>query len=622
MIIHSLCAENLLKYHRLELKDLPEQGLIAISGHNESGKSSIGECLCFALFGRSFAVDLEEVEKLIRWGDSRCSATLEFSAGDEQRYRITRMLDRDANHSAKLCRSQDPDQPLARGVDAVAEKVYDILGYYFDEFIESFYLAQREITTPHPHSYAVKIMAGIAPLEYCQSELEDELGKEQRAVEDAESRAADVDGQLERLAFDAGQLEGLEQDHATLAELDQDVAQRRESLHRASDEYREGEPRLRETESSRDTASSLRLSFLLLALLGLGMWGLLSQLPEAPVVKQMTELLAGSVPGWNVQHLTWILFAGVACVILFILFWARVASCNGRIRELHGAGERLHDEFGLVDGLESSLPDDIRDQTAAAEGVDELLETRLDARMRDQIGLRLREGIAGTQEVDRAVEREEGWMDATRRRLQQQLSDMNETLERERSRQDEYNKILGLKTAFERLTEEHSHRIKLREMADELLLGASRHLSYRFNHDLRGLVSKTLPLFTDQRYEHLQIEGDLSVRAFSNEKRDFMDLDEISSGTQRQIMLALRLALSQELVFRMVKGSQFLFLDEPFAFFDANRTRSSLKVLPSLSDEIRQIWVVAQAFPDEVDFDLHIHCNRETDSYVSDFQGR
>ncbi|MCU7809809.1 MAG: ATPase, partial [Candidatus Thiodiazotropha sp. (ex Notomyrtea botanica)] len=131
---------------------------------------------------------------------------------------------------------------------------------------------------------------------------------------------------------------------------------------------------------------------------------------------------------------------------------------------------------------------------------------------------------------------------------------------------------------------------------------------------LRGLVSKTLPLFTENRYEHLQIDDDLSVRAFSSEKRDFMDLDEISSGTQRQIMLAVRLALSQELVERTVKGNQFLFLDEPFAFFDEHRTRSALTVLPTLSEELNQIWIIGQAFSDDLKFDRHIQCERNRDS--------
>jgi DNA repair protein SbcC/Rad50 len=104
------------------------------------------------------------------------------------------------------------------------------------------------------------------------------------------------------------------------------------------------------------------------------------------------------------------------------------------------------------------------------------------------------------------------------------------------------------------------------------------------------------------------------VRAFSNEKRDFMDLEEISSGTQRQIMLAVRLALSQELAGRTVRGEQFLFLDEPFAFFDEMRTRCALTVLPTLSDELNQIWIVAQDFADDLHFDYHVKCDRSFQS--------
>ena len=158
-------------------------------------------------------------------------------------------------------------------------------------------------------------------------------------------------------------------------------------------------------------------------------------------------------------------------------------------------------------------------------------------------------------------------------------------------------------------------KIAVRTLANELLAGANDHLSTEFNNDVRDLVSRTLPLFTEGRYEHLQIDKNMVVSVFSGEKRDFLDLEEVSSGTQRQIMLALRLALSQELVNRSVEGEQFLFLDEPFAFFDEARTKSSLKVLPQLSDQINQIFVVAQDFPEEnmPDFDLHLECFREID---------
>jgi exonuclease SbcC len=167
---------------------------------------------------------------------------------------------------------------------------------------------------------------------------------------------------------------------------------------------------------------------------------------------------------------------------------------------------------------------------------------------------------------------------------------------------------------------EHRHRLQLRELAEDLLLGASRQLSRRFNHQLHELMSKTLPLFTEGRYQHLQIDEQLTVRAFSREKQDFLDLDEISSGTQRQIMLALRLALSQELVNRVVQGPQFVFLDEPFAFFDEQRTRAALAVLPTLSAEITQVWVVSQAFPEELPLARRIRCERDRDARIEGWE--
>jgi exonuclease SbcC len=162
---------------------------------------------------------------------------------------------------------------------------------------------------------------------------------------------------------------------------------------------------------------------------------------------------------------------------------------------------------------------------------------------------------------------------------------------------------------------EHEGRIAVREAAQGLLRGAAQQMSHRFNRDVRNLVSKTLPLFTDGRYEHLQIDADLNVRVFSADKRDFMGLDEISSGTQRQIMLALRLALSQQLLERTGKDRQFVFLDEPFAFFDAARTRRALAELPGLSERIPQIFIVAQSFPHELagGFTLHLECARDKD---------
>jgi exonuclease SbcC len=167
--------------------------------------------------------------------------------------------------------------------------------------------------------------------------------------------------------------------------------------------------------------------------------------------------------------------------------------------------------------------------------------------------------------------------------------------------------------------EEVQERIADRRHGCELIAGAIVHFSNKFNRDVKDLVGRMLPRFTDGRYEHLKIDQDLKVRVFSNEKRNFMDLEEVSSGTQRQIMLAVRLALTKKLLSRTAKGKQFAFLDEPFAFFDEERTRRALQALAHIGDDISQVWIVAQDFPPdcEVQFDTRLICSRDSDTLVA-----
>jgi hypothetical protein len=91
MIINRIRSEHVLKYAQLDLNHLPPRGLIAVSGPNESGKSTIGEIMCFALFGRTFSLRPDEIVNLIRWGEPRGSASLDFSI-DEAQYRISRFF--------------------------------------------------------------------------------------------------------------------------------------------------------------------------------------------------------------------------------------------------------------------------------------------------------------------------------------------------------------------------------------------------------------------------------------------------------------------------------------------------------------------------------------------------
>ncbi len=273
MIIHRLTAENLLKYRHLELSDLPEQGVIAIGGYNESGKSSVGESVCFALFGRSFAVGPDALEKLIHWSESSCSVTLAFSMARGTRYQVHRFLDRDGHHAASLCSTEDSDHPVAQGVEAVSDALHAILGYTFDVFIDSFYLAQREITAPHPHSHSVKIMAGIAPLERCRAEIKQELARDREIVDTSGQGIEEAAARLQAVDFDAQRLAETEEARNRAAGLVASAHHCRESLNSVAADYREHSSRLWTALRGRATAMALGLLSLLLAAAALGLWG-------------------------------------------------------------------------------------------------------------------------------------------------------------------------------------------------------------------------------------------------------------------------------------------------------------------------------------------------------------
>jgi len=594
MIIHSINAKNVLKYEKLELKDLPQEGVIAISGFNESGKSTIGETICFALFGRTFSIDEDELEKVIRWGESDCSVTIHFSSekaddADGELYGITRMLDCDGNHSAKLFKVYNEENPIARGIDRVDDALFDLTSIEFDEFIESFYLAQREITTPHPHSYALKTMAGIATMEYCEVGINEDIRQELEASDELGSRIAQLEEQVEELELDDEHLDSLTAQHNKALE---DKAQTDEILanyKNAIEHYNDTAPKLSHCQSKKSRGSFWRFIYFVLAVVGLGLWWVLVKMPDAAIHEQVSQLLQSYLPQLTVKYYPYLLYMGAIAGILFLASWAAIVSQKGNIVRLSKAGTELAEKMQAIDTMRGVSADEPRQIL-----LNQVTTSQIQAKKLDEGTIEDLKFLAQQQEQQAGT-----------------ISELSSALVTERERVNRAAELMEKIDTLGVQIDEKAARNQVRELATELLTGASRHLSKRFNHIIRDHVGKTLPLFTENRYEHLQIDEDLTVRVFSNEKHDFMDLDEISSGTQRQIMLAVRLALSQEMVSRKVHSRQFLILDEPFAFFDEERTEKSLQVLPKLSNDLPQIWIIAQTFPDNMDFENSIYCERD-----------
>jgi exonuclease SbcC len=624
MIINSVKADNVLKYASLKLQDLPARGLIAITGANESGKSSIGETVCFALFGRTFSLDFDELTKIIRWDETHCSVELEFTPSDGKRYRLERFLDDAGNHSARLALADGAGEaPLARGVEQVADKVFELIGYEFEEFIESFYLAQREITTPHPHSYAVKTMAGLVTLEYCAEACR---GDHDETLAEVETRRADLEKlqtELDELEIDPRRFAQLQSEHDTIGRRLAEAERLVERMDTASVDYQDALPKRGKALSSRRQAGLWAGFCLLLALLLGAGWLLLDTLPSHSLAVKLADFLSTHIAFWQTEMTAWLLYMAVAFAFICLFFMFRRNVMEGQINGMEAVAQTLStliDELPVVEtaraaAVESS--DLVESPEASAETQEPLVESSpqaVDRAARGRLTQRINDWQITTLEVRDGVGGEQHLLRQEMAQAAEHKRELDRAIALEQARLDKAEQLRTLQGELRERIGEREHHSDICNLADQLIQGAAREISYQFNRKLRGQVSKTLPLFTENRYEHLQIEDDLTVRAFSSEKRDFMDLDEISSGTQRQIMLAVRLALSQELVGRTVKGSQFLFLDEPFAFFDERRTRSALTVLPTLSEELNQIWIIGQAFADDLHFDLHIRCERDRDS--------
>lgn len=740
MIIHRVWSENVLKYALLDLNHLPEHGVIGVSGLNEAGKSTIGETICFALFGRTFSYEARDIVHVIRWGEPRCAVSVDFSIHG-QHYVVSRYLDENGHHGVRL--SNQADEPLARGIEAVQEALTALLGFGFDEFIESFYLAQREITTPHPHSTAVKKIAGIAALEHVAVQAHQEIQHEQHAMQRAEHAMAGVQQQIATLNLDPTLLPSLTRQRDTLHTLQQRGAQHSADLQARIERFRSADAHLRQAvdafcEAGIDTtyqgwrshvdALQARLAELpqihkhdpllanltsalkgftddarqrladfealhhsagvyrkhLTRLLGEGTvapstaqpdtvpyaethrrlrerlyrlrqrrtttrvgvggalaltaiawstWGLLTQAPASRLAQNLAGWLAYHLHGWEQTYQTWLLpAAGLGTLLLVLGIWRsrRLSAQITQVQEdLEQVAQQVTHARQQATALETftslPLPQAVRllagfqhedvatalrrvQQSASAEWID---PASLEA-YRTHLRQLYQHCQANIAEQCRALTAQLQAAQADTAARQAQITQLDREITQEQARHQHLGDLEAMLASHCGDKATRAHRIAVRELANALLGGGAQYIAKTFNRDIRSLVSRTLPLLTQGRYEHLKIDENLDVQVFSNDKRDFMQLEEISSGTQRQIMLAVRLALSLQFIKTTLGRPQCIFLDEPFAFFDEARALSALRAFSELSAELRQIWIVAQSFPKDFTFAMQIPCRQDT----------
>jgi len=743
MIITRLAATNLLKHARLVLSHVPD-GLIAVSGPNESGKTSVVEAICFALFGRTFSRGPERIGQIIRWGESSCSVELEFKGVGDSSYTVKRSLDARGTHAAALHRT-GKEVPMATGPQAVNDEIVKVCGFDFPQYLDSVYLAQLEISQRHSQSETIKAIAGTAELEAVVGELGAEIRGETQNIAEIDDEITQLDHQIAALGLrdDAvGRLE-TERTHANeqidkmqteidglqkasvdahdagvelqragnrlartglaapisewrqrvdavarsvetiqaacqAVEMDSplrsgggltfhldDMQERLAAFDRLGEPARvcraqlgdllgerTGEPRggpkqlplpkqqgrfRRQLAGNRTAAMLLTLlvvAGVLLSAVDWSGWWLLSELPDSESGKTLSEWLAKYVAWLGVSDAASLkraalIVTGITVLLLFLLWQvrARVAVARARLAKSGTQLMRVRGEAALLDNLDRTpLPELMSglEKLDSPELRDVVQEFRNDAgtvfvekqshadyqrkltkllgRSANDLG-ELRDALAvKVGGIDRDMEEQRAHVDKIERDIADELG-----------RREQASRMQGLIDDAKAKREAHAGRIRVRELAAELVRDTCRSVYRRFNRVLSSYTADVMPKMTEGRYRQLQVDDDLQVRVFSAEKNGFAELNELSSGTQRQILLAVRLAMSKALVDGAQQGRQYLIMDEPFAFFDRGRIRGTINALPRVDKNITQIWIIDQEFESSDLFDLRIECAPDSD---------
>ena len=256
MIIRAVRAENFMRFSRLSVADLPRQGLIGLEGPNESGKSTIGEAILFAFFGRTRSSKTCPIENLIQWGKEFLRVEVEFTVlveGEERGFQVFREIDRFGTNYVKLVALPERSD-VAVGNIQVGRFLERQIGLTYQEFEQAFYHDQygSRVVDPSLRQF-VEGMTGIAQMDQAVDGLRAEIERRQREFGHYQKDLARNQKQIDRHAQAADRMPELEENVGRLADsldgLQQEIAGSRSAVEvqrRAATERQDTEKRLRE----------------------------------------------------------------------------------------------------------------------------------------------------------------------------------------------------------------------------------------------------------------------------------------------------------------------------------------------------------------------------------------
>lgn len=162
-------------------------------------------------------------------------------------------------------------------------------------------------------------------------------------------------------------------------------------------------------------------------------------------------------------------------------------------------------------------------------------------------------------------------------------------------------KLAYLEERKERLL--HKHAL-IRVIRENIAWAREESIS-GFSESIGERMGEILCAITGGKYESVEVDGNLGVKAFSEEKGEYLDLDSkealavLSSGTLDQMFLAARLAVLDSIT---GKSRPPLILDDTFVSFDdMGRKRNAFDLLKGIAGDYQVLYFTCHECPADLE---------------------
>lgn len=582
----------------------PASGAVLIEGANESGKSTLFECIYFGLYGSGLVTEdnRRSFESLIMYGEESARVCLGLRTSDRT-LKIERTIRRGKLTTASL---------TVTGVDSVPERitaVREVNHRIIDElggldgtallnscFVEQKRLGKLEELAAGERRNSLLRILNLDKISQLEDQYRvrqaDEVAVRQLADQAAAACARQEEAVLRvqvtqlRAALDRQnrelKLEATKRQEDELTALTDRIA-RLERL-RQIDAQRAAAPR------RADLQERQREVGVLLArrprIIGAGLVGtavlLLATFGALAAGSPVAAIAAGAV----------LLGLSAAVIYTLVRTSSRIETARAESLQLSRAvrqadleSERLRVELGLAPeaDIEHALSTANRAQGAAEH---ELIQLR-----NELTAFPIAEDGPDPEEQPATVTAET--LEAAEERLRElvaQVRHLSITVRDPEPLADAED----LETKHARALRD----LEVRRHAGEILAEARRRMVDRVLPETERNMSMILPLLTAGRYFHARITEDYRIDLWDEAAGRYVGKNVYSGGTKDQISLALRLAFAiASLPQEMGSSPGFLFMDEPLSSFDEERTGALVELITrgELAAIFPQIFLISHS---------------------------